>query len=692
MLKRLSIKSKFLLMLLAVSIASLVTISLLAFVRTGDALSDAAVEKLTNQRIVQASRVTEYLQTVEHQAETMSQDRMVIEAMLEFRIGFAQLESDETTPEQEEAMDSFYHLLLSELGAESSPAAVELHHPTGNAGRYLQRAYVLPDVEVPAAVDSVADGTFYDRVHERFHPPLRNFIETFRHYDLFLVDATTHDVVYTVNKEIDYGTNLATGPYANTPLAEAVDAALRQAEPGDASFEDFAFYRPSGDAPAAFVSSPIVAGGSVIGVLVMQLSDAEINRVATVDGRWVEAGFGRSGETYLVGSDQLMRSQARMLVEAPDDFLTQTVAAGLNAAAATRIREQGTAVLLQPVGTDAVSQALLGNSATGSAVNYRGVEVLTSYGPLEFEGLDWVIVAEVELDEARGPQRDLQRDLLVAASLIVLVVTGLAVFLASRFVRPISKLLAWAKAVADGDTEAVLDLRSTDEFGDLGHSFQSMVTAMNAERDLLIESNRQNNKLLGSLMPDSVAQRLRDGEQNIVDTHPDVVVIDAKVTGYRQATRSMSSEESFETVSELISTFDEIAAEYSIQKIKIVSDSYLAVCGLVEKRLDQERLALSFVAELEKAVERFSLANGLELGLRAGISSGSAEAGIVGTTNPMFEVLGEPVEEAIQLASRAEPGEVLVGDAVQETLADSFEFQPHSDGVWAVAGRGGVNQ
>ena len=679
-------------MLLAVSIASLVTISLLAFVRTGDALSDAAVEKLTNQRIVQASRVTEYLQTVEHQAETMSQDRMVIEAMLEFRIGFAQLESDETTPEQQEEMDNFYHTLLTELGAESSPAAVELHHPTGNAGRYLQRAYIMPGADEPALVDSVADGTFYDRVHERFHPPLRNFVDTFRHYDLFLVDATTHNIVYTVGKEIDYGTNLATGPYANTPLATAVDAALRQAEPGDASFADFAFYRPSGDQPAAFVASPIVAGGSVIGVLVLQLSDAEITRVSTVEGQWSEAGFGETGETYLVGNDLLMRSQARLLVEDQDRFISETIAAGLSKAEAALINEHGSAVLLQPVATEAVAQAQLGNSATGVSTNYRGAEVLTSYGPLEFEGLDWVIVAEVELDEARGPQRDLQRDLLIAASLIVLVVTALAVLLASRFVRPIGKLLDWARAVTDGDTDVELDLRSADEFGDLGHSFQSMVTSMKAERDLLIESNRQNKKLLGSMMPDSVAQRLRDGEQDIVDTHPDVVIIDAKVTGYGKATRSMTPAESFETVSELISTFDEIAAEFSIQKIKIVSDSYLAVCGLVEKRLDQERLALSFVAELEKAVERFSLANGMELGLRAGISTGSAEAGIVGTTNPMFEVLGEPVEEAIQLASRAEPGQILVATAVQETLADAFDFEPHSDGVWVVADRSGVSQ
>jgi methyl-accepting chemotaxis protein len=44
---------------------------------------------------------------------------------------------------------------------------------------------------------------------------VRNYLEKFGYYDIFLVDPETGDIVYSVFKELDYSTSLIDGPYAH---------------------------------------------------------------------------------------------------------------------------------------------------------------------------------------------------------------------------------------------------------------------------------------------------------------------------------------------------------------------------------------------------------------------------------------------------------------------------------------------
>ena len=68
---------------------------------------------------------------------------------------------------------------------------------------------------------------------------------------------------------------------------------------------------PSGGAPIDFMAAPVIDQGVVIGVLIAQLSNDEIDNVVTGGRRWRQEGFGASGEAYLVGPDQLVRSTPR---------------------------------------------------------------------------------------------------------------------------------------------------------------------------------------------------------------------------------------------------------------------------------------------------------------------------------------------------------------------------------------------
>ena len=137
-----------------------------------------------------------------------------------------------------------------------------------------------------------ADGlSEYGELHARYHSFFRSFIEKFGYYDLFLIDPEGN-IVYSVFKETDYATNLETGPYRTSNLAKA--AAIPKDSRGREFVQlvDFEPYRPSYNAPAAFIATPIYRDTEFVGVLALQLPVDNINsidKVKTVGNCYVAA-------------------------------------------------------------------------------------------------------------------------------------------------------------------------------------------------------------------------------------------------------------------------------------------------------------------------------------------------------------------------------------------------------------------
>lgn len=103
----------------------------------------------------------------------------------------------------------------------------------------------------------------------------------------------------------------------------------------------------------------------------------------------------------------------------------------------------------------------------------RAITELKGYAPLHIDGLSWGILAEIDLAEAYAPIYSFRRQVLISATLLLLVVTLLAMGLAHVFVQPIQKLISSARRVAFGELETISDLATEDEFGELGQSFNA---------------------------------------------------------------------------------------------------------------------------------------------------------------------------------------------------------------------------
>src|SRR5262249_46087142 len=169
-------------------------------------------------------------------------------------------------------------------------------------------------------LDDPGDGSYYSKLHALYHPMMRAAAETVGFFDFMVADPKTGRLIYSVQKEADFATSLQFGPYHASNVAAAVARCSENADPSAICLEDFAPYAPSGGAPIAFMGAPIIDKGMVIGVLIAQLSNEEIDNVVTGDRHWRQDGFGATGEAYLVGPGYLVRSAPRAFYESRDVY------------------------------------------------------------------------------------------------------------------------------------------------------------------------------------------------------------------------------------------------------------------------------------------------------------------------------------------------------------------------------------
>jgi methyl-accepting chemotaxis protein len=274
-----------------------------------------------------------------------------------------------------------------------------------------------------------------------------NYIEEYGYYDLFLIHPQGR-IFYTVAEEADYGTNILDGKFSDSSLGDATREAIDTQEFG---FGDFKPYAPSGDAPASFIAQPLVHNGKTELVVALQLSLSDINGIMQE-----RTGMGETGETYLVGPDNLMRSDSYL------DPENHSVSASF------ANPETGS------VETEAANAALAGETDAKIIIDYNGNPVLSSYTPVQVYDTTWGLLAEIDETEVRAPVRTLVISVLIAAVVISVIVALVAFFVAMSIARPMIKGMSFAQTVASGDLTADLDVDQQDEIGRLASNLRDM--------------------------------------------------------------------------------------------------------------------------------------------------------------------------------------------------------------------------
>jgi class 3 adenylate cyclase len=422
--------------------------------------------------------------------------------------------------------------------------------------------------------------------------------------------------------------------------------------------------------------SPISANGRTDGVMALQFPITKINSLMTFDKQWAAAGMGATGETFLGGPDDLMRSDSRLILENPAQYRQDVVRAGTPPDVADIAIRNGMTTLIQPVRGEATRAAQRGESGTMITTDYLGQEALQAYAPVQIadSGLHWVIVAKLDTAEAFAREAEFTKIMVITTAAIIFVVCLAAMFAAQVFVRPIRRLEAGAQKISGGNYDVAIPVESRDEIGDLTEAFNEMTRNLGIKEDLLNEQRRENDRLLLLLMPQRVVDRYRQGEEIIAQDHQDVSVIFADIVGLDRLQAELTSEESLAIINELSRQIDAAAEELGVEPVRTVRNGYLGSCGLNAPRLDNVRRTVDFALEIQRIIGRFNAETGGHLSLRAGIDAGRVSSGLVGRSSIVYDMWGAAVNLAYRVQSGSRQEGIYVTQRVYETIGDMAAF------------------
>ncbi|ORB62098.1 adenylate/guanylate cyclase domain-containing protein [Mycolicibacterium tusciae] len=682
---RVSIQSKLLMMLLITSVLSAAVVGAIGYQSGRSSLRESVFDRLTEIRQSQSRQLREGIGDLKDSLVIYSRGATSIQAIQAFTAGFDQLNSANISPAQQQSIVDYYTDQFAPTKKKAGEEVdVDAVLPDTNAQRYLQAYYTAPfsDWDKAIAFDDAGDGSAWSAANARYNDFYREIVTRFEFEDALLFD-TRGNIVYTAYKGVDLGTNIFSGPFKGGPLAAAYQAALDSNAVDYVGLTDFGEYEPA-DEPTAWFLSPVGPRGRVDGVLALQFPISKVNRLMTMDRKWQESGMGKTGETFIVGDDDLMRSDSRLFIQDPEAYKRDVVEAGTPPDIAQEAIDRGGTTLIQPVPTDATKFAQRGQSGTLIAQDYLGQETLQAYAPADLEGLRWNVIAKIDTSEAFAPVSAFTRTLVLSTVVIIFVVCLAAMLLARLFVRPIRRLETGAQQISSGDYNINLPVHSRDEFGDLTVAFNDMSRNLAIKEDLLAEQRRENDRLMLSLMPEPVAQRYREGEETIAQDHQDVTVIFADVVGLDALSLDLNSDELLTIVNKLTRQFDAAAENLGVEQVRTLHNGYLASCGLSVPRLDNVRRTVDFAIEMQRIIERFNAETGHDLSLRAGIDTGTVTSGLVARSTLAYDMWGSAVNLAYQVQSGSPQPGVYVTSAVYDTMRDSRKFE--SAGVITVDG------
>ncbi len=213
--------------------------------------------------------------------------------------------------------------------------------------------------------------------------------------------------------------------------------------------------------------------------------------------------------------------------------------------------------------------------------------------------------------------------------------------------------------------------------------------AYRAMQDYLekLESERQKSELLlRNILPDPIAEQLKQGQGIIAESFPEVSVLFADIVGFTELSARISPIELVYLLNEIFSLFDELAERHDLEKIKTIGDCYMVVAGLPMPRKDHAEAIAEMALEMQSALVRFNAEKDQSLKIRIGISSGPVVAGIIGTKKFIYDLWGDTVNTASRMESHGIPDAIQLTEATYQLLQDKYLFKKR--GLIPVKGKG----
>lgn len=202
----------------------------------------------------------------------------------------------------------------------------------------------------------------------------------------------------------------------------------------------------------------------------------------------------------------------------------------------------------------------------------------------------------------------------------------------------------------------------------------------------LRQQRKQADRLLVNILPYQIATRLKSGARTIAENFDDVTVLFADLVDFTAASGQMNPKQLVSLLNEIFSTFDRLAEQHGLEKIKTIGDAYMAAAGLPVPRLDHADAVALMALDMQQSMDKFLRPDGNPFQLRIGINTGSVIAGVIGMRKFAYDLWGDTVNIASRMETTGLPGLIQVTPEVYVRLKNRFLFERR--GTISIKGRG----
>jgi adenylate cyclase len=191
--------------------------------------------------------------------------------------------------------------------------------------------------------------------------------------------------------------------------------------------------------------------------------------------------------------------------------------------------------------------------------------------------------------------------------------------------------------------------------------------------------HRDNERLLLNVLPATIADRLKSGEERIADFFPNVSVMFADIVGFTTLSGGLPPEPLVEMLNDLFTQFDALARRHAVEKIKTIGDCYMAVCGMPESRADHAVQMAGMALDMLACLRDFNATRSGDLHIRIGLNAGPVVAGVIGSSKFIYDLWGDTVNTASRMESAGLPDRIHVTEAFREALLAQFDFEERGE-------------
>ncbi|MGB3402952.1 MAG: transporter substrate-binding protein [Microcoleaceae cyanobacterium] len=201
------------------------------------------------------------------------------------------------------------------------------------------------------------------------------------------------------------------------------------------------------------------------------------------------------------------------------------------------------------------------------------------------------------------------------------------------------------------------------------------ITERKRMMDALRVEQEKSERLLLNILPRSIAEKLKQDHQSIAERFDQATIMFADLVDFTGYSSRISPSRLVDILNDIFSTFDELAIQHKLEKIKTIGDSYMVVGGLPTPMEDHAEAIAEMALDMQQAINRFTRDDGEAFKLRIGVNTGPVVAGVIGMRKFIYDLWGDAVNVAARMESQGKASLIQVTESTKVQLEHKYNFE-----------------